>query len=70
MPIPENRRSIERALAEQRRKRLPGMDAKQRKLAQIDAHLAKMRDTIEFRSPFGPLGRLVDAVVMRRHLIA
>jgi ligand-binding SRPBCC domain-containing protein len=29
-----------------------------------------MRDTIEFRSPFGPLGRLVDAVVMRRHLIA
>ena len=44
MPIPENRRSIERALAEQRRKRLPGMDAKQRKLAQIDAHLAKMRD--------------------------
>ena len=37
MPIPENRRSIERALAEQRRKRLPGMDAKQRKLAQIDA---------------------------------
>ena len=28
-----------------------------------------MRDTIRFRSPFGPLGRLVDAVVMRRHLI-
>lgn len=28
-----------------------------------------MRDTIEFRSPFGPLGRLVDAAVMRRHLI-
>lgn len=28
-----------------------------------------MRDTIEFRSPFGPLGRLVDALVMRRHLI-
>lgn len=28
-----------------------------------------MRDTIEFHSPFGPLGRLVDAVVMRRHLI-
>ncbi|BDZ40394.1 SRPBCC family protein [Microbacterium suwonense] len=28
-----------------------------------------MRDTIEFRSPLGPLGRLVDAVVMRRHLI-
>lgn len=28
-----------------------------------------MRDTIEFRSPFGPLGRLVDAVIMRRHLI-
>jgi len=29
-----------------------------------------MRDTIEFHSPFGPLGRLVDAAVMRRHLIA
>lgn len=29
-----------------------------------------MRDTIEFRSPFGPLGRWVDALVMRRHLIA
>ena len=28
-----------------------------------------MRDTIEFRSPFGPLGRLVDTLVMRRHLI-
>lgn len=28
-----------------------------------------MRDTIEFRSPFGPIGRLVDATVMRRHLI-
>ncbi|OJU39492.1 MAG: hypothetical protein BGN97_05350 [Microbacterium sp. 69-10] len=29
-----------------------------------------MRDTLEFRSPFGPLGRLVDALVMRRHLVA
>lgn len=29
-----------------------------------------MRDTLEFRSPFGPLGRLVDALVMRRHLIS
>ncbi|MGB3733214.1 SRPBCC family protein [Microbacterium sp.] len=29
-----------------------------------------MRDTIEFRSPFGPLGRLVDVLFMRRHLIA
>ncbi|MBS1674413.1 MAG: SRPBCC family protein [Actinobacteria bacterium] len=28
-----------------------------------------MRDEIEFRSPFGPLGRLVDVLVMRRHLI-
>lgn len=28
-----------------------------------------MRDTIEFRSPVGPVGRLVDALVMRRHLI-
>ncbi|GAA3938952.1 SRPBCC family protein [Microbacterium soli] len=30
----------------------------------------RMRDTIEFRSPLGPLGRLVDAVVMRKHLMA
>ena len=29
-----------------------------------------MRDPLEFRSPFGPLGRLVDALVMRRHLVA
>ncbi|MFC7787408.1 SRPBCC family protein [Microbacterium sp. MAHUQ-60] len=29
-----------------------------------------MRDTIEFRSPLGPLGRLVDALIMRRHLLA
>ena len=28
-----------------------------------------MRDEIEFRSPFGPVGRLVDAFVMRRHLV-
>ncbi|GAA2884418.1 SRPBCC family protein [Microbacterium esteraromaticum] len=28
-----------------------------------------MRDTIRFRSPLGPLGRLVDAAVMRRHLM-
>lgn len=28
-----------------------------------------MRDEIVFRSPFGPLGRLVDALVMKRHLI-
>jgi ligand-binding SRPBCC domain-containing protein len=28
-----------------------------------------LRDEIAFRSPFGPLGRLVDALVMRRHLI-
>jgi ligand-binding SRPBCC domain-containing protein len=28
-----------------------------------------MRDEIDFRSPLGPLGRLVDALVMRRHLI-
>lgn len=27
-----------------------------------------MRDTIEFQSPFGLLGRAVDAVIMRRHL--
>lgn len=35
-----------------------------------DAGGTLMRDAIEFHSPFGPLGRLVDAVVMRRHLIA
>jgi len=34
-----------------------------------DAAGTLMRDTIDFRSPFGPLGRVVDAVVMRRHLI-
>ncbi|MDQ4215726.1 SRPBCC family protein [Microbacterium capsulatum] len=28
-----------------------------------------LRDEIEFRSPFGLLGRIVDALVMRRHLI-
>lgn len=28
-----------------------------------------MRDTIEFRSPLGPLGGFVDRVIMRRHLI-
>lgn len=27
-----------------------------------------MRDTVTFRSPFGPLGRLVDAVVMRSYM--
>ncbi|MFD5226244.1 SRPBCC family protein [Microbacterium sp. NPDC058342] len=35
-----------------------------------DGDGTRMRDTIEFRSPLGPLGRLVDAAVMRRHLIA
>lgn len=28
-----------------------------------------MRDEILFRSPFGPVGRIVDALVMRRHLV-
>lgn len=28
-----------------------------------------LRDEIVFRSPFGALGRLVDATIMRRHLI-
>lgn len=27
-----------------------------------------MRDTVTFRSPFGPLGRVVDAVVMRAYM--
>ncbi|WP_336627891.1 MULTISPECIES: SRPBCC family protein [unclassified Microbacterium] len=34
-----------------------------------EASRTLMRDEIEFRSPFGPLGRLVDALIMRRHLI-
>lgn len=46
MPVPENRRSIERALAEQRRNRTPLTDGKQRKLAQTEARLAKMRDAM------------------------
>jgi len=46
VPIPENRRNIERALADQRRKRMQGMDAKQRKFAQMEARLAKMRDAM------------------------
>lgn len=29
-----------------------------------------MRDTIEFRSPLGAIGQLVDKTIMRRHLIA
>ncbi|WP_424937164.1 MULTISPECIES: SRPBCC family protein [Bacteria] len=29
-----------------------------------------MRDEITFRSPFGSLGRIVDATIMRRHLVA
>ena len=33
------------------------------------ASRALMRDEIAFRSPFGPLGRLVDRLVLRRHLI-
>jgi len=32
-------------------------------------HATLMRDEIVFRSPFGPVGRIVDALVMRRHLI-
>lgn len=28
----------------------------------------RMRDTLRFRSPLGPLGRVVDAVVMERYL--
>lgn len=28
-----------------------------------------MRDIVEFRAPFGPLGRLVDAVVLRRYMM-
>lgn len=28
-----------------------------------------MRDEIDFRSPLGPVGRLVDALVMRQHLV-
>jgi len=32
-------------------------------------HATLMRDEIVFRSPFGPIGRIVDALVMRRHLV-
>ncbi|MFB7843009.1 SRPBCC family protein [Microbacterium sp. NPDC056052] len=32
-------------------------------------HGTLMRDEIVFRSPFGPIGRIVDALVMRRHLV-
>ena len=32
-------------------------------------HATLMRDEIMFRSPFGPIGRVVDALVMRRHLV-
>ena len=45
MPIPENRRSIERALAEQRRNRMRLTDdGKKHELARIEARMAKMRD--------------------------
>jgi len=44
MPIPENRRSIERALAEQRRNRMRLTDGKKRRLAQLEARMATMRD--------------------------
>lgn len=33
-------------------------------------HKVRRREVTTFRSPFGPLGRLVDALIMRRHLIA
>lgn len=46
MPIPENRRDIERALAEQRRERMQGMDSKQRERAQMEARLTRMRDAM------------------------
>lgn len=32
-------------------------------------HATLMRDEIVFRSPFGPIGRIVDALVMRRYLV-
>ena len=45
MPIPENRRSIERALAEQRRNRMRLTDdGKKHELARMEARMAKMRD--------------------------
>ncbi|WP_102192939.1 SRPBCC family protein [Microbacterium aurantiacum] len=31
-------------------------------------HGTRMRDTVTFRSPFGPIGRLVDAVFMREYM--
>ena len=44
MPIPENRRSIERALDAQMRKRVRLTESKERKLAEMEARLARMRD--------------------------
>ena len=46
VPIPENRRSIERALAEQRRNGMRPGDGKRRKLARMAARLAEMRRTM------------------------
>lgn len=43
MPIPESRRSIERALAEQRRNGMRVSEAKARRLARMEARLAEMR---------------------------
>jgi hypothetical protein len=46
MPIPENRRSIERALAEHLRRHTRGMAVKQRKLAEMELHMARMREAM------------------------
>ncbi|WP_295014932.1 SRPBCC family protein [uncultured Microbacterium sp.] len=34
----------------------------------LGADRTLMRDEIAFRSPFGPLGRIVDALILRRYL--
>jgi len=46
MPIPENRRSIAKALAEQRRKRMRLTESRHHQLARIEARLAEMRDVM------------------------
>jgi ligand-binding SRPBCC domain-containing protein len=33
------------------------------------AHGTRMVDTVEFRAPFGPLGRIAEVLVLRRHLV-
>jgi hypothetical protein len=36
--------------------------------SQVSADITQMRDLVVFRSPFGPVGRLIDWIIMTRHL--